>query len=566
MRRRGFAGMAALLAALVAMPLPAAARGVALLIGIGQYQDKAVSRLEGPPHDVAVLREILVQHWGFAAADVRTLVDHEASRARILDELAALRTRSRRNEPVFVYFSGHGTSVLDAKARLPLPHTSGALLPWDFPGSSRDRNTLLAGLIVGRTDLQPILRDLDASGRIVTVVFDSCYSGNAVRSAGPPAAARHFPLRLAVADEFESGAAGKAREAPPPYPYGNVFFLSAASDSETAGDLGVREQVRWPTFDGRPHGMFTDALLRALSGRLAVQADSVGRLSNGEVHAAVRSFMEQRGYPHVPQRLPELVEDRQHLTQRPLLDSERAPPPQADAAAELAVRVRLTGSLPPRLEEELRAIPGVQLVAHNPAFEVRDSSGKLALFGPAGDMIGSYALAAGHALAGRLRQQVWYELLAHGQHVRPAFDLQIETTPATRGGTFLAGETLAFSLQSAQPAWVMLLNLDAEGKVSVLYPAAPREVMQHPARRTLAIPGTQPQDLIRVTPPFGSDYLLAFAFAARPPWLEKIAGRQWLPGDPGLAQLADALADRQLRFGRAAMILRTLPRPASFGG
>jgi hypothetical protein len=558
------------MAAIFSTPTPAFAKGVALLVGIGKYQDNAVGKLDGPPHDVAALRDVLVQHWGFAAGDIRVLLDAQATRTGILSELAALKTSSRAGEPVFIYFSGHGTSALDTnitKAAGPLPHTSGALLPWDFPGSAKDPKKLMAGLIVGRTDLQPILRDLEATGRSVTVVFDSCYSGNAVRSVGRIAKTRHFPMRLEGADEFESGGTAKGREAPPPYPYRNVFFLAAASDSEAAGDLGLADMTRFPTLDGKPHGAFTDALLRAMSGQINVPMNDSGRISNGEIYAAVRHFMEQRAYQHTPQRLPELVEDRENLAQRPLLDGPKAPRPTGEATtgAQNAVRVRVANNVPPVLGQKVRTITGLQAANDGPAFLIQTKGGNLELLSPAGDLVGSYAQSASPSLLGRLRQQVWYDTLATGSQLRPSFNLQMETTPATRGGTFMANEMLAFSVQAAQPAHILLLNLDSEGKVSVLYPLNASEIVEHPAGRTLVIPGSSAKDMIRVVPPFGSEYLLAFAFATRPAWLQKIAGQEWLPGDAGLTQLADALADHQLKFGRAATTLRTLLKPLASG-
>ena len=43
------------------------------------------------------------------------------------------------------------------------------------------------------------------------------------------------------------------------YPYDNVVFFSAASESELALDLPGSQ-----THDGKPHGAFTDSLLRVL--------------------------------------------------------------------------------------------------------------------------------------------------------------------------------------------------------------------------------------------------------------------------------------------------------------
>jgi hypothetical protein len=60
------------------------------------------------------------------------LVDRQATRRAIMDELQALEGRSQPGDHLFLYFSGHGTSPYDPN-RLPLPHSTGAFLPYDFP-------------------------------------------------------------------------------------------------------------------------------------------------------------------------------------------------------------------------------------------------------------------------------------------------------------------------------------------------------------------------------------------------------------------------------------------------
>lgn len=107
---------------------------VALLVGVGDYRQ--TSKLEGPANDVTALRDVLLRRWGFQAQDIRTLVDKQATRVNILAELVALANRSSANDEVLVYFSGHGTSALDAGTQsafsIPLPHSSGAFVPFDF--------------------------------------------------------------------------------------------------------------------------------------------------------------------------------------------------------------------------------------------------------------------------------------------------------------------------------------------------------------------------------------------------------------------------------------------------
>ena len=111
------------------MPAISHAENHALLIGIGNYKQRT---LEGPAYDVAALTEVLIKHYDFKRANVRTLVNQEAGKFRILSEMQRLLQMSRPGDRVFIYYSGHGTSRRDELLSLPLPHASGALVPADF--------------------------------------------------------------------------------------------------------------------------------------------------------------------------------------------------------------------------------------------------------------------------------------------------------------------------------------------------------------------------------------------------------------------------------------------------
>ena len=164
----------------LALPLAAGAENHALLIGIGKYRQRT---LEGPPFDVAALAKMLIAHYDFPRENVHTLVNQEAVKSRILDEIQLLTHRTRPGDRVFIYYSGHGTSRRDELMALPLPHATGALVPADFNGArGQSVDQLLDQLIIGTRDLRPTLERLDRD-REVLMVFDTCFSGTTVRAA-----------------------------------------------------------------------------------------------------------------------------------------------------------------------------------------------------------------------------------------------------------------------------------------------------------------------------------------------------------------------------------------------
>ena len=274
----------------ILMPLVAYAENHALLIGIGKYKH---TTLEGPPYDVAALFETLTTQYDFKKDNVRTLVDEEAVKSRILREMKLLTYRTLPGDRVFIYFSGHGTSRRDEQLALPLPHSTGALVPADFSADlSQPTESLMSQLIIGKRDLRPTLAQLDAD-RQVLMIFDTCFSGNTVRSIGnhtPSSSNRYLKLPTRSVFEAEQHIGSfednlKSRES---YPYQNIFYISASTENEVAKDIPQNNLRLYPTIDGNPHGVLTDALLRVLAGQMRVDTNNDGQWSQIELYTSVK--------------------------------------------------------------------------------------------------------------------------------------------------------------------------------------------------------------------------------------------------------------------------------------
>jgi len=158
---------------------PAMAARYALLVGVADYPN--VTRLYGPANDVASLKELLAARYNLPVANITTLVNNWATKKNILKALSDLKDRTRAGDFIFFYFSGHGTSSFDREAALDMGNSTGAIIPYDFSPAPGNPRKTLERLIIGRRDLQPVLLELDKD-RSLFVVFDSCYSGNAVRA------------------------------------------------------------------------------------------------------------------------------------------------------------------------------------------------------------------------------------------------------------------------------------------------------------------------------------------------------------------------------------------------
>lgn len=142
---------------------PRAARH-ALIVAIGDYMNPNIPPLLGVGHDVDSATKMATA-MQIPAANIRVLRDHDATAARIEQEIAELNSRTRPGDRVFFYYSGHGTRYYSS-----LPADQGcveALLPAD---SAPLTNARLATL------MKPISDKVDK----LMVFYDACHSGGIV--------------------------------------------------------------------------------------------------------------------------------------------------------------------------------------------------------------------------------------------------------------------------------------------------------------------------------------------------------------------------------------------------
>jgi hypothetical protein len=512
---------------------PAGARNVALLVAVGQFGDPALktAQLLGPAIDIDSMQRALTERWGFQPGDVVALRDQEATREHILDQIAALEQRSAPGDTVLIYFSGHGTSANDNNNNYDLPYATGAWVPYDLDYSS----TAAAArtLIVGRRDLVPRLKRLDQGGRWVVVVSDSCFSGQVVRAFGQAFShSRFLPMNMRDLGVAHVNTVVSARPQPPPYPYQHVVLLSGASDSETGADISTAQALlQAPTLDGKFHGAFTDAFLRLLDGQLLT-----GAFNYAQGREALTTFLEHRNFAQHPQLLPAIAEDPQDIGSRPFLGMNLAAQPSPIAAApavrDAALHLRFE-SVSAALKTRIAGLSGVAIVEREGDMTLRQRGEQVQLLGPAGDPIVSTS-AGDPNLIKRIAAQAWLNrVLPAGNGI---LGLRAETDPGSRGNTYVQCETFVFEVRLQKPAYVMLLDLDSEGNLTVLYPtrASERQIVTSGAPR--AIPGTDPKEHILVTAPFGSDQVAVMAFERLPDFFVDLTGVQRFAADGSRAE------------------------------
>ncbi|MBL8547402.1 MAG: caspase family protein [Hyphomonadaceae bacterium] len=229
----------------------------ALLVAVGEYASPPagtarVPTLNGPPNDVALMRNLLRTQYGFADADIVTIAGPQATRQGII---AAFRrhlvtnAQRRPGSQIVFYFSGHGSTITDRNGD---------------EGDGVDE-TLVAynSRLPGQRDITDdeiggLFSRLSAHTNNTVFILDSCHSGTGVRDIDDPVS-RELPPARPLAPAV--GAADDVPEAASAFlPRRDSYILlsgSMASERSREGPI--------PAANGAVYGFFTYYLAQTLS-------------------------------------------------------------------------------------------------------------------------------------------------------------------------------------------------------------------------------------------------------------------------------------------------------------
>ena len=585
--------------ALLLFPVCSLAGQHALLIGVSDYSDSRIPDLEGPVHDVAALRDVLVKQWGFNESDITSLLDAQATERAILQAIDALESNTSEGDDIVIYYSGHGTSASDQDlgARLNLPDGSGAIVGSDFNPDKLNRESLSDsvqdGLIVGRYDIKPRLEALDEH-RNVLVIFDACFSGNAARDANAvyrPAARRQIDLSLWLPASPEK--AGGDASAPANaatisrsrslqstddnnFTYKNTVFFGAAAEDQYAVDFSAADIAAGnvTSIDGKPHGGFTDSLLRAL---WLPQSEFDGLSFNTLFNRTVNQFnVWCKVCGHTPVSLPARSDTNNQLMARTILNVPQllAVDHRYNAANEPAFTDALivdTESLNDT-ELALKALLPNGVLAHQSVekatspdvYFAKDALSMVNAYGSDGQLITALPeqIADGE-LSQWLSGRQWLKRRMHQDLINEQGALQVSFRHPMAGNSVTQGEYIYFTIANKTPASLVMLLLDAQSQLSLLYPVSEQEQQfVLPALKTLRIPSESEQPL-QVTPPWGTDTVLLYTLAPDHnlgPALRQLASLDTIAFDhPSLANLVDTLDNNELTYSAATIRIVSTP-------
>ena len=220
-------------------PRIAAAEPRALLVGIGEYPIMAQGAkldptLPGIDLDIANMQQVTTI-MGFQTSQVHVLFNGNATYASVVRELSTwVRDGVRPEDPVVIYFSGHGTFIPDRNGDE--PDGRDEVLVMNDTGRVRTKDSVTLDKVLVDDQLGDLLAKIPS--RHILVLVDACHSGTATREIDVTdqrlGESRVYPKFLyydgmptgddskAIAAKTEDG--GRA----------NYVSLSAARDTQTA--------------------------------------------------------------------------------------------------------------------------------------------------------------------------------------------------------------------------------------------------------------------------------------------------------------------------------------------
>lgn len=470
-----------------------AATQKAFLVGIGTYKHlpyitskgEKLDNLKGPTNDVQKIKDLLISGYNFSPDNVLVLKDQEATREAILSQFNQhLVKGTKAGDLVLFYFSGHGTRIPKATNDF-----YKAICPYDTLLKAKNIPTSKLILDDELGDLLGKLR-----GREVVVIMDSCHSGGMTRSIRgrpvdgleltPAIQSKFLPVEIAEVDSAEM-TRGKGLNIPKPRDgfEDRISILSSREDQ-----LSI--EMAFPS--GMIHGAFTAALLEGIRGKKDISygewfeqakktvKDKFRLEQDPQLKTSKGKMLTQAVFKStIPATSPTVM-----TAQKSLIRPQTTPalPPLETKEGKVLVRLDPISGLSPgnleNLQKKLTGISNVELV--NTAIfdclirgELKNGQFHLRVISPTGDAQKISPSGNMDDLIKRMTPYLEYahllKKLARINNPDPAFKVQVWMKDKDRRD-FSVGEKAQFFVSSDKDCYLIILNLDSQGGMRVLFP------------------------------------------------------------------------------------------------
>jgi uncharacterized caspase-like protein len=447
----------------------------ALVVGINDYQH--ISSLHGAVADAEDIAQSLRQA---GVSDLTLLLNRDVTRARLTADWQALLNRAKSGDRLIFTFAGHGTQQPERIA--------------GSEADGKDEVLMLSGVSDSGPGTQERILDDELNqwfttageqGVEVLFVADSCHSGTLTRGIDPRAGRMSVRYTAySVADDMLELELPSDDNTPEQQDLPGLTFLAAGQEHEQVPEFDLFDS------DGRraKRGALSWAFARAIEG--AADQDSDGRLSREELHhfvrANVRAIAESRQTPNL---LPIAAENHEVLSV-----ADTSTRSGAVSTAWPQVRLQIRGLNEDDKTTTLQNLDGVVVADASDAVDlVLDMAKREAISGQ-GDVLAS-------DLSPSFSQNVidTRRGLERLKLERLGDRLSMRVLP--NDTLHHRGQKIAFEIKDIRLPHLAFFSLSGDGTVHFHYP--------FPDDPATVQPGEPISVDFEVTPPFGTDYIIA---------------------------------------------------------
>jgi hypothetical protein len=201
----------------------------ALLIGVSDYAASGLHNLPGARHDVTLMKEVLMARLGYQAAEIRTLLDGEATHSGMEQAFAELAKAVRPGDFVYVHYSGHGSLVRDFNDG----ERSGFDQTLVSYGARASASAGLDGYDILDDELNRWLAPIAQKAGELVFVADACHSATNTR--GEEALVARAAPADTQADHPHAHDQGERQAMP------GAILIGAARDDESAHEMPLED-------------------------------------------------------------------------------------------------------------------------------------------------------------------------------------------------------------------------------------------------------------------------------------------------------------------------------------
>lgn len=207
----------------------------ALLIGIKNYNySNSIHSLKGPTNDIKLTKQVLTERFGFRYRDFIVIKDTEATHSGIERAFEKLIRRVKRNDFVYIFYSGHGSQTTDFNRDEP----SGKDQTWvSYGARANNWDNAIDNYDVLDDEINIWLAKLYKKTDQVVFVSDSCHSATVDRGK---------KLVRAVKEDKRPHLFAKRR-------YQRIIHrgirIGAAKDNQSAIDFSIQQGIYYGLFN-----------------------------------------------------------------------------------------------------------------------------------------------------------------------------------------------------------------------------------------------------------------------------------------------------------------------------